>query len=105
MKIFSQSTARALIAVANVTGAANSSATANASPSAHSSAIAQSSVSASSSATANAIGPTWVNYRPTVNYQPLKPCTTQYNSLIKFQTGIFTTVDLPDCDADGYYKA
>merc|ERR1719158_2342068 len=109
MKIFSQSTACALIAVANVSASANSSASANASASAHSSATAESSASATSSATANAIGgfnaPTWVNYRPTVNHQPLKPCTTQYNSLIKFQTGIFTTVDLPDCDADGYYKA
>merc|ERR1712003_477619 len=95
-KIFSQTTACALIAVANVTVAANASSSANASASAnssaaaHSSASAKSSASATSSASANAFGygfnaPTI--YRPTAytrplpptNYQSLKPCTTAYN--------------------------
>ena len=104
MKIFSQSAACALIAVASVTAAATTSASANASASVNSS------TSATLSATANAFGfniPT-INW-PTVyngqikpiGYQPPKPTATQYNNLMKFNTDIFTTVDLPDCNADG----
>ena len=122
MKIFSQSAACALIAVASVTAAATTSASANASAfvnssastqssaSAHSSASAKSSASATLSATANAFGfniptinwPTVYNRQiKPIGYQPPKPTATQYNNLMKFNTDIFTTVDLPDCNADG----
>jgi len=42
-------------------------------------------------------------------YQPSQPCTTAYNHLMKFNTEcgceMFAAVDLPECSADGYYKA
>merc|ERR1712193_387288 len=104
MKIFSKSAACALIAVANVTAAANASASA------------KSSASATSSATANAFGygfnaptvyrpTTYTRPMPPTNYQSLKPCTTAYNELMKFNTEWSAAADLPECSADGYYKA
>merc|ERR1712003_612383 len=115
-KIFSQTTACALIAVANVTVAANASSSANASASANSSASAKSSASATSSASANAFGygfnaptiyrpTTYTRPMPPTNYQSLKPCTTAYNELMKFNTEWSAAADLPECSADGYYKA